>query len=162
MKNKLLVNQFQFELEKRINGELVAEHMYRCLALSAQNIGFFGFQKFFEKEAEAEKEHFKKLTDICNDYGFRPKVTVGLTDNYETETPMDWLKTAYGAELKLFTEYSELYNQCKDREPILAEALLFFLKEQRTSVGEFGDLIARLELCENNPAALLQFDSEIA
>ena len=39
--------------------------------------------------------------------------------------------------------------------------LLFFLKEQRESVGQYGDLISRLDRAGDNEAAMLMIDTEL-
>ena len=36
-----------------------------------------------------------------------------------------------------------------------------FVDIQRKSVGEYGDLLARLDLCGSNEAALLEFDEHL-
>lgn len=160
MKQKLISNQYEFELNKRINGELTAENMYNDLANSMQYIGYFGAQKFFLSEAKQERKHYQKLVDIANDLGCLPVIEQTYRSS-AVETLQDAFTTARNAEYKLYVEYSALYNEVEEKEPIFAEALLFFLNEQRKSVGEYNDFLSRLELCGNDACALLVFDNEL-
>jgi ferritin len=70
-------------------------------------------------------------------------------------------KVAFNAEFLLMQEYAELMKLAKAQDVILEEFLYFFIKEQRKSVGEYGDFLARLELCKNEASALLIFDNEL-
>ena len=49
MRQILLSNKSVFEIEQRIQDELQAESMYRCLSVCMQQIGLLGFSKFFKK-----------------------------------------------------------------------------------------------------------------
>jgi len=144
MKQPLISNKFVFELEQRIQGELSAESMYRQLSASMQNLGYFGASKFFLKEADQEVKHYQKIVDFCNDLGVLPEISNTLTD-LKVDSLELALKTAYDAELNLLNEYKKLSNLSME-EPTLFYFSLEFVKEQVKSVGEYGDLLARLEL----------------
>jgi ferritin len=62
--------------------------------------------------------------------------------------------------LQLEKDYSRWYSAC-NKDPVTAEFLLQFLRIQRKSVGEYGDLKSRLELAGDNRAAILQIDTEL-
>jgi len=70
-------------------------------------------------------------------------------------------KTAFNAEFLLLQEYSELMKLAKAQDVVLEQFLYFFIEEQRKSVGEYGDLLAKLELCKNEASALLIFDNDL-
>ena len=144
MKQPLLNNQFVFELEQRIQGELSAEAMYRQLCANMQNIGFFGAAKFFLKEAEQEVKHFQKIVDYCNDLGVLPEISNTFA-NIRVESLKDAFKVAYDAELNLLNEYKKLAEKCIGT-PELFYFVQEFIKEQVKAVGEYGDLLARIEL----------------
>jgi ferritin len=144
MKQPLISNKFVFELEQRIQGELQAESMYRQLSASMQSLGFFGASKFFLKEADQEVIHYQKIIDFCNDLGVLPEISNTFTD-LKVDSLQLALKTAYDAELNLLNEYKKLSSLSME-EPTLFYFSLEFVKEQVKSVGEFGDLLSRLEL----------------
>ena len=159
MKQQLISNQFLFELEQRISGELQAEFMYRNLQAIAQNLGYFGFAKLFKNEAEQEVKHFQKIVDFLNDLGALPKIQHVSTD-IEAENLYELVKVAYNAELDLLNKYKELSKMAGLNDTTVFELSQYFVKEQVKSVGEFGDILARIELAQENKAGLLLIDSE--
>ena len=66
---------------------------------------------------------------------------------------------AYALELELGEFYEDFYDKSDD--PTVKEFVLKYIKQQRKSVGEYGDFLARLERCGDNQAALLMFDAEL-
>lgn len=144
MKQPLLNNQFVFELEQRIQGELSAEAMYRQLSACMQNVGFFGAANFFLKEAEQEVKHYQKIIDYCNDLGVLPEISNTFA-NIRVESLQDAFNVAYNAELNLLKEYKALAEKSIGT-PELFYFVQEFVKEQVKSVGEYGDLLARIEL----------------
>ena len=161
MKEQLLSNQFIFELEQRMSGELQAEFMYRQLSAIAQNLGYFGASSFFKNEAEQEVKHFTKLVDFCNDLGVLPKIQHVSTQS-ECSDFLGIIKTAYLAEKDLLVKYKELSNMAISKDNSVFELSQWFVKEQVKSVGEYSDLLARIELANNNPSALLLIDQELS
>jgi ferritin len=46
-------------------------------------------------------------------------------------------------------------------DPISQQILLEFIEIQRKAVGEYGDLIARLEIIKDDPCGFIIFDQEM-
>lgn len=69
------------------------------------------------------------------------------------------LNKSYDAELLLMKQYQSFYNEAEDKysDCVTATFIIEFLQIQRTSVGEYGDLIARFNL----GADILLFDKEM-
>jgi len=160
MKEQLLSNQQIFELQLRITGELQAENMYRQLSAISQNLGYFGASKFFKNEAEQEVKHYQKIVDFCNDLGVLPSIQL-MSQSYECSTFLDLLKTAYDAEKELLIKYKELSDMSLKSDLAVFELSQWFVKEQVKSVGEYGDLLARLNLADNNSSSILLIDQEL-
>ena len=72
----------------------------------------------------------------------------------------DAIEAAYDTECQLERDYIRWYSACS-KDPVTAEFLLQFLRGQRKSVGEYGDLLARLTLAGEDRAAILMIDSEL-
>ena len=68
---------------------------------------------------------------------------------------MDMLKTAFETERKLLTFYSDIYSA---GDPIVQQVILDFIEIQRKAVGDYGDLISRLEIVKDDTCGLIIFD----
>ena len=145
MKRQIISNKFLFEIEQRIKGELEAESMYRQLSSSMQNLGFLGASNYFLKEAENEVTHFKKLVDFCQALGGNPEISFNV-QNIVVNSLQEAFEVSFNAELNLLEEYSKLSRLAGFEEPSVLELSQWFVKEQVSAVGEYNDLLAKLEI----------------
>lgn len=154
----LISKQVESSLNAAIASEFYASHLYRHLANHLQRLGYFGAQKFFLGEAADELTHQQKLVDFMNDMG-----AVAQTPAIEAMTEAvaslaDALEAAYDTEVQLLKDYVKWHG---GSDPVTQQFLLQFIEIQRKAVGEFGDLISRLERCGDDKAALLMLDKEL-
>ena len=157
----LLSKSVEAMLNEAIHAELYASHLYSHISNHMQRVGYFGAQKHFSGASSEELEHYRKLVGYLNDRGTIAKMpsVEAMTESYASLA--DALEAAYDAELSLERDYTRWYTAiCKD-DPVTAQFLLFFLEEQRSSVGKYGDLLARLDRAGDNEAALLLIDQEL-
>lgn len=155
----LLSKSDKQKLNEAVGLELRASNMYKYFATCLQKQGYFGFQGFFYKESEEELKHHKILTDFMNDRGDEADMPEVDAIDEDSDEVIDLFYSAYDFELELEGFYKDFYKSADD--VAVQQFLLQFIEIQRKSVGEYGDIIARLELCGDNQAALLSFDHEI-
>lgn len=161
MKKVIISDKAISEFEKRINTELAAEYFYRALSNAMQYLGYFGAAEFFLKEADNEKEHYQKIVNFLNDCGTIPFLQPIQPIQESFTTLQSAFEFAFKKESELNDIYVKMYKDFEEDEPTVGEFLLFYVKEQRESVGEYGDFLATLEMCKNDPSALLLFDKEL-
>jgi ferritin len=159
IKNSLLRTSDKDLLNAAIEQELYASNHYKYAASCLQKQGYFGCQKFFEGESADELEHYYKIRDFFNDRGDEADMPSIDGVEFKDESIMGIFMTSFKLEKSLGDFYNKFYMSTSDA------AVQVFLKDlveiQTKAIGEYGDLIARLELCANNPAALLIFDQEL-
>ncbi len=127
------------------NAELTASQAYLHLSIMMKNLGFFGAEKYFLEESNSEREHYGKLNDFMNDMGEAIAVMGLAPQTVDVGSLMEALEFAYEMEVDLLDKYEEAYEKSSPK----MKALIYdFLKLQTSSVGEYGDLIARLELTQ--------------
>lgn len=145
-------------LNDAVRAELFASHLYKHVANQLQRLGYFGAQKFFASESADELEHYQRHVDYINDRGSVAE-TPPLPRASETiESLRDALQLAYDTELGLQNDYAIWYTES---DVITQQHLLQFLEIQRKSVGEYGDLIARLDRVEGDACGVLLIDQEM-
>lgn len=154
----LISKQVEASLNAAIASEFYASHLYRHLANHLQRLGYFGAQKFFLGEAADELTHQQKLADFLNDMG-----SVANTPAIEAMTEAvtglaDALEAAYDTEVQLLKDYVKWHG---GSDPVTQQFLLQFIEIQRKAVGEYGDLISRLDRCGDDKCALLMLDKEL-
>jgi ferritin len=76
------------------------------------------------------------------------------------KTLSDAVELGYETELELYNSYKDWYSQASS-DPVVQQFLLQFLELQRTSVGEYGDLLARIQLVDQDKAGMLLIDQEL-
>lgn len=155
-------NQLSPEIEgvlaEAVHAELFASHLYKHVANQLQRLGYFGAQKFFLSESQDELEHYQRHVDYVNDRGGVAAVPA-LADVVDTVASLrDALELAYDTELTLQGQYAEWYGQV---DVITQQHLLQFLEIQRKAVGEYGDLLARLDRVEGDACGVLLIDQEM-
>lgn len=147
-------------LDEAVHSELYASNLYKHIANQLQRIGYFGATKFFLKESADELEHYQRHVEFQNDVGTVAKVPMVEAMNDSIETLSDAIETGYETEMELYNSYKEWYGRASD-DPVVQQYLLQFLEIQRTSVGEYGDLLARIQLVDQDKAGMLLIDQEL-
>lgn len=155
-------NQLTPEVENiladAVRAELYASHLYKHVANQLQRLGYFGGQKHFLAESADELEHYQRHADYMNDRGSVAEIPPLPRGTEPVESLRDALQLAYDTELGLQENYAQWYS---DVDVITQQHLLQFLEIQRKSVGEYGDLLSRLDRAEDDPCGLLMIDQEL-
>lgn len=147
-------------LDDAVHSELYASNLYKHVANQLQRLGYFGAQKFFLKESADELAHYQLHVDFQNDVGTVAKVPMIAAMDEPIKTLSDAIELGYETELELYENYKDWYEQASG-DPIVQQFLLQFLEFQRKSVGEYGDLLARIQLVDQDKAGMLLIDQEL-
>jgi ferritin len=158
MKEVLISEACVTKFNEALYQEMYVSHLYHHVANKMQMLGYFGAQSFFMGESKDELEHFQKIVDFLNDVGSLAEMPAVPAMKEEVDSLMGALRMAYEQEVELMNFYSEFYKMA---EPVCQEILLNFIKIQRKAVGEYGDLIARLEIIKDDPCGFIIFDQEL-
>ena len=159
MAKSLLSAEIKIWLEKSLASELHVSNLYKHIANQLQRLGYFGAQSYFLKESADELSHYQKLSDYCNDMGWVAPVPAVPKMSDKISNISDALEISYEAELDLLNQYKKFYEEAEDKydDCITATFIIEFLQIQRKSVGEYGDLIAKLNLNGD----IYEFDEEM-
>lgn len=160
MLKSLLSKPIEGMLDEAVQAELYASNLYKSLSNQLQRIGYFGAAKFFLRESADELTHYQRHADFRNDRGSITAIPMVEAITDKVASLPDAIEIAYETELQLGKDYERWYKACAD-DVTVQQFLLFYLEEQRTSVGKYGDLLARLDRAGSNEAALLMIDTEM-
>ena len=158
---KLIISaNLKTALDEAIYSELYAANLYKHIANELQRLGYFGAQKFFLKESASELEHYQRHVQFLNDVGAVAKMPALEAIDEPIKNFSDAIELGYETELELYESYKNWYSEA-DSDPVVQQFLLQFLEIQRTSVGEYGDLLARIQLVDQVKAGMLLIDQEM-
>lgn len=152
----LLTDIEQKELNKFGKLELTASQSYLHLANRMKTLGYFGAEKFFMAESNGERDHYQKIEKFANNLGGELSVEALDGVNTDVQDIKSALQMAYQMEKDLLMAYE---TSARRADISLKVVLLLqdFTTHQVGAVGEYGDLLARLELTDN----MLLFDQEL-
>lgn len=148
-------------LNDAIHSELFASNLFKHVANQLQRLGYFGAQKFFLSESSDELGHYQKIVDYINDRGLVATVPQIEMQDEKVTSLRDALTIGFETEKALSEDYSEWFKQAFAEDVVTAQFFLQFIEHQRKSLGEYGDLIARLDRAGANEAAILLIDQEL-
>lgn len=146
-------------LNKAVHSELYASQLYRHISNQMQRLGLFGTQKFFAGESADELTHYQRIADFLNDSGTSAKVPSIEACDETFDGLADALELGYDTELQLKNDYESWYKAVKS--VAVQQFLLQFIEIQRLSVGEYGDLLARLDLVGDDKCGIVIIDQEL-
>lgn len=159
MKKSLLSAPDRKKLNELVERELYAHNMYKYFSTCMQKHGYFGAQTYFLHESEEELKHWKMVADFMNDMGDEAEMPAIKKIDLSNENLIDLFNMAYEVEYDLLELYSDACMETKSAA--VKQFLLEMVEIQRKSVGEYGDLIARLEIIGSEKSGLLTFDNEL-
>jgi ferritin len=158
---KLISEASEAMLNQAIASELQASHMYANLSNQCQRLGYFGAATFFQSESDDERTHYKKIAGYLNDRG-SVALSPDLDANDDTVQDLeDALTVAYDAEVALGEKYIKWFTALMASDPMTGQFLLQFLEIQRSSIGEYGDLLQRYSLVSDDSCGILMIDKEL-
>lgn len=161
MTPKMIISQeCKDMLDDAVHSELYASNLYKHISNEVQRLGYLGTAKFFLKESKDELKHYQIHVEFQNDVGTVAKVPAIEAMGEPIKTLSDAIETGYETELQLYNDYKKWYGEASD-DPVVQQFLLQFLEIQRTSVGEYGDLLARIQLVDGDKAGMLLIDQEL-
>jgi len=145
-------------LNARIGDEYTAHYFYNAAFNWCSDKNYKNAAAFFAAESMSELEHGQKLQKYLVDWNCTP-VIPQVETNFSFQSLPDIVEKAYKLELDLFNKY------LKDSQAIFAIDLATFdflqgyREIQTTSVIEYSDLLAALELINvNNKLDVLHFE----
>lgn len=158
MLTKLISHTAENALQQAIGEELHASHLFKHLANHCQRIGWSGAAKHFREESADELVHYQAIADYLNDLGSVAELPDVEAIDVEVTGLQDAIQAAYDAEVALGNKYANWYKQV---DPMTQQFILRYLEIQRISIGQYGDLLSRLDLAGDDQCAILIIDQEL-
>ena len=101
-----------------------------------------------------ELTHYQMIVEFMNDMGDCADVPKIDSISDKINTLGDSLEIGYETELEVYNQYKKFYEMAEEEDCVVAQFLLQFMEIQRKAVGEYGDLLAKYKIAEENKEIL--------
>ncbi|MGI5950083.1 ferritin [Peptoniphilus sp.] len=159
MDNKKLLDM----LNKQYNFEVESAIVYKGMSLWAEKENWPGVANFLEQQAIEELLHADRIENYLFALDYDIKIEAVPAPKSEFESVLEIFKEALEHEKQVTANFMEIMKEAKECGDIKTESQVYwFIDEQVEEEANFVDLITTLERIDNSPAALFQFDAELA
>ena len=148
-------------INEQIAHEFYAAHLYLAMAAQFESQNFEGFGQWMRMQSEEERAHAMKLFDFLVERGEKielnqidkPPVTFGR--------PAEAFRKALEHERKVTGLINKIYEAAVEAKDYPTQIMLqWFIEEQVEEEDSTGAAVERLEMAEDNNAALMFLDAE--
>jgi ferritin len=154
----------QHAISAQIKNELQAHYNYLGMSAHFERTAFLGFAKWMRAQSGEEYTHAMKLFDYLRERN--ATIELKPIDAPKTEygpRPVEVFEISLAQEMGVTQQINDLYELAlKEKDYATLQFLTWFLQEQVEEENTVQDMVDRLRLAADNPAALLRLDSEAA
>ena len=146
----------------QINAELQSAYLYLAMASWLDSQSLPGMAGWMRMQAQEEVMHAMKFYDFVQERGGRVILTALETPQAEWESPLKAFEDTLTHERKVTSLIHNLVDLSIAEKDHAANAFLqWFVTEQVEEEATAEQVVDRLTLAGNNPAALLMFDDKL-
>jgi ferritin len=150
-------------LNIQINNEMASSYNYLAMSAYFETTPYQGFAAWMRKQSEEESIHAMKIYDYLNDRDGKISLKSIGDPTGEFDSALDVFKQSLSQEQDVTAQINDLYEIAwKEKDYSTVDFLGFFLEEQVEEEKVAQDMVDRLTLASDSPAALLQLDAEAA
>lgn len=152
----------QDAINLQINNELTAFYSYLAMSAWCERANFLGSSKWFRVQSQEEHGHAMKLLDFLLDRNHPVKLKEIKEPKSDFTSLLDVFETAYKQEQDVSQQIGSLYELAFKEKAFMAVAeLQWFLNEQIEEEKTCREIVGRLAMVKNDPAAILDIDREL-
>ena len=158
----MVTPQVQDQINVQINNELSSSYSYLAMAAWCERQNFLGSAKWFRIQSHEEHGHALRLLDFLLDRNHPVALRTIKEPKGDFSSLLDVFQTAYKQEQDVSKQIGSLYELAFQEKSFMAVAeLQWFLNEQVEEEKTCRDIVGRLEMIKNDPAAILDIDREL-
>ncbi len=159
-----MLNQtVQDALNKQIQYEQHAAHVYLSMSAYFEAINLAGCAHWMRKQSEEEVEHAMKIFDFVNDRGGRVQLQAIDAPPTEFASVLEVFEKALAHEQKVTGLINQLYELAIQEKDYPTQVMLqWFIDEQVEEEKNVGQVIEQLKMIGTQGTALYMFDRQLA
>ncbi len=158
----MLSKELEQALNDQINYELGAMYAYMAMAAWLEQANLTGCAKWMGKQAFEEYEHAMKIYEHVFDRGGNVTYQAIAKPNNTFKDVRDVFENGLKLEQGNTANINKLYEAALGAKDYPAQIMLqWFIDEQVEEEKSFADILAQLDMIQDNPAGLLMFDGRL-
>ncbi len=154
------------KLEKAFNDQIQAEiasaYLYLSMSAHFEAANLPGFAKWMKVQSHEEWDHAMRFYNHLIERGNRVRLQAIPQPPHEFGNPLEVMEQVLNHELKVSASIHRLFELASQKKDYAAQVMLeWFVTEQVEEEKQSSDLVARMRMFGDNPAALLAVDREL-
>jgi ferritin len=143
--------------------ELASSYLYLAMSAYCESRNLPGFAHWLRTQSDEERGHAMKFYDFVQSRGWRVKLHSLNEPPADFGSPLQLFERALAAEREVTNKINQLYASASEVEDYASQTFLqWFVNEQVEEEKTTSDIVERLRMVGDDPAALLTLDRELA
>ncbi len=153
----------QDALNEQIQREFYAAYLYLSMSAYFESLNLPGFARWLRVQSQEEVEHAMRIFNFVNERGGRVVLKAIPQPPAEFESPLAAMQAALDHERRVTGYINELYELALQEKDYPTQVMLhWFIEEQVEEEQITGQVVERLKVIGDDPAALLVMDNVMA
>jgi ferritin len=158
----MISKKVETALNDQIQKEIYSSYLYLSMAAQLASINLNGFAHWMKIQTTEETKHAMKIYEHVNERN--GKVVLQQIDAPPStwKSPKEMFQDAYQHEQKVTESINTMVELAKAEKDNATEVFLqWFVSEQVEEEASTNNILQKLQLLGDNPAALLMLDAEL-
>jgi ferritin len=152
----------QDALNQQINCELIASYNYLAMSAYCQHLQFHGFAQWLEAQSQEEHTHAMKIYNFMIARDCQVRLLEIPTPQAEFSSLLNVFEVALEQEYSVSKSIDALYELAfKEKAFAALVELQWFITEQVEEEQTFREIVTKIKLLQDDPAAMLDLDREM-
>lgn len=157
-----LSKDIQDAINDQIHHEFHSAYTYLAMSAYFEEASLKGFAHWMRQQATEEVNHAMKLFDYAHDRNGRVVLKALEQPSTVFKSVVETFEQAYAHEQKVTTMIHKLYELAtRENDYATQVQLTWFINEQVEEEATASEIVDRLRIAGNDPAALLLMDREL-
>ena len=158
----MLPQVVQDALNQQINKELIASYNYLAMSSYCQRLQFHGFAQWLQAQSQEENTHAMKLYSFMIARDCQVQLLSIPQPQSDFSSLLNVFEVALEQELMVSQSIDSLYELAfKEKAFAALVELQWFITEQVEEEQTFREIVTKIKLLQDDPAAMLDLDREM-
>ena len=158
----MVTQPVQDAINTQVNNELTAFYSYLAMAAWCERQNFLGSARWFRIQSQKEHGHAIRLLDFLLDRNHPVSLKAIAEPKGQFSSLLEVFQNAYKQEQDVSKQIGGLYELAfKEKSFMAVSELQWFLNEQVEEEKTCREIVGRLEMVKDDPAAILDIDREL-